>query len=368
MTRPEKPAARSLLNILLALMLFAGSAMAAAWAIHDPAAVAGQYRPVSRVVCRTLSRITGIVPFSVIEILIGLLLLTAAAGLVCFTVRMIRRPGRLLRALRAASVVLLLAGLLLCLFLTVWGLNYFAPDIDTELGLEVRPRTVEDLTQVTAWLVTQLNDASAAVERSEDGTLAETDFARISDLCCAEYDRMAEEHPFFAPSGGRAKPVLSWYLLSKLGITGIYLGFTGECNINGDVTPANLPFVMAHEMAHRMCVAPEDEANFTAYLVLRDSSAPQLRYSAYYSAFIYCYNALYRVDREAALDLFSQVDCGVYADIVQANERYDKYEGELQELSDKVNNFYLQTMQQPSGTRSYGEVVDLIMAQYFAEQ
>lgn len=116
-------------------------------------------------------------------------------------------------------------------------------------------------------------------------------------MCQTAYDEMAEENDFFYASGGQAKGVLNWYLMSKLGITGIYIPYTAECNVNTDVTAASLPFTVAHEMAHRMGIAPENEANFAAYLVLRESDNAVLRYSAYYSAFIYCYNALYRVDQ-----------------------------------------------------------------------
>ena len=207
---------------------------------------------------------------------------------------------------------------------------------------------------------------AALTDRGANLTLTATDLGQISLMCQTAYDEMAEENDFFYASGGQAKGVLNWYLMSKLGITGIYIPYTAECNVNTDVTAASLPFTVAHEMAHRMGIAPENEANFAAYLVLRESDNAVLRYSAYYSAFIYCYNALYRVDSQAAYDIMAELSDQVRADIQAANERSRKYAGPMRDFGESVNNAYLQTMQQPSGIQSYGEVVDLIMADYFA--
>ena len=52
---------------------------------------------------------------------------------------------------------------------------------------------------------------------------------------------------------------------------GIGLGFTfaltGEAAVNPQAPDVSLPFTMCHEMAHRMCIANERDANFAAYLI-----------------------------------------------------------------------------------------------------
>ncbi|MFN8548796.1 MAG: DUF3810 family protein [Candidatus Eisenbacteria bacterium] len=62
-------------------------------------------------------------------------------------------------------------------------------------------------------------------------------------------------------------------LLSRCGINGIYIPFTGEAAVCAPPEPEQ-PFVMAHEMAHQRGIAREDEANFTSWLACREAVTP----------------------------------------------------------------------------------------------
>ena len=68
-------------------------------------------------------------------------------------------------------------------------------------------------------------------------------------------------YPIFA---GSTLPVkkLGWAdMYSSMGITGVTFGLTGEACVNPQIPGVSLPFTMCHEMAHRMCIAPERDAN-----------------------------------------------------------------------------------------------------------
>jgi len=81
-------------------------------------------------------------------------------------------------------------------------------------------------------------------------------------------------------------------------------------------------------------------------------------------AFIYCYNALVGVDREAAREISAEMSEGLVADVVAANKHAEKYEDKVTaKVSAAVNDAYLKMMDQ-SGIRSYGEVVDMLIAEY----
>ena len=72
--------------------------------------------------------------------------------------------------------------------------------------------------------------------------------------------------------------------MSRLGLSGFYMPFTGEPNFNDAQPDFDLPYVIAHEKAHQRGFAREDEANFIAFLVCVNSTDPYLRYSGYLNA------------------------------------------------------------------------------------
>ena len=68
---------------------------------------------------------------------------------------------------------------------------------------------------------------------------------------------------------GSREPVkeLGWAdMYSSMGITGVTFGITGEACVNPQIPDITLPFTMCHEMAHRMSIASERDANFAGFL------------------------------------------------------------------------------------------------------
>jgi hypothetical protein len=70
-----------------------------------------------------------------------------------------------------------------------------------------------------------------------------------------------------------------------------------------------MPFTMCHEVAHRLGIASEREANFAAFLACTASDDVRFVYAGDYSAFCYCFNALYRADPERAQQRACQRIC-----------------------------------------------------------
>ena len=82
------------------------------------------------------------------------------------------------------------------------------------------------------------------------------------------------------------------------------------------------------------------------------------------AAYIYCSNALMKVDRTAASEIWNSVAPGIRADAQAANAHYAQYEGAVQDAAQKVNDVYLKAFSETSGVQSYGEVADLLIAWY----
>lgn len=58
------------------------------------------------------------------------------------------------------------------------------------------------------------------------------------------------------------------------------------------------PYVTAHEMAHQLGYAKENEANFVGFLACRSYDNPAFRYSAYYDMYNYALTEVYLRDCE----------------------------------------------------------------------
>ncbi len=351
---------KSASRLILSAILLVLTGLMAAFAHYAPEQVFDWYRGLSQTVLSAVGRVTAPLPFSLAEILLALLIL----WLIYTFINSFRHATGILRWLTGLIEG---ASLLVFLFMAVWGLNYFDPDTTGDrLGLELRQYSVEELQRATEYYLSQANDYARRMERDGDGLTQGASFRELARRTAAGYDTLAAQYDCFVPSTQTPKPVIASAAMSYSGISGIFFCLTAECNINDDGPVWTLPFTMCHERAHAQGVGPEDECNFVGYLAAVHSGDELVTYSGYYHALIYCYNALYRQDKEAATEIWRAMDPGLTADIRASNEHYKQFEGEVQKTVEKVNDTYLKVMEQPSGVQSYGEVVDYLIAWHLA--
>jgi hypothetical protein len=161
----------------------------------------------------------------------------------------------------------------------------------------------------------------------------------------------------FAPP----KPVYSSEVLTRLGISGVYFPFTAEPNYNADVPDFQMPFTIAHEMAHQRGVARESEANFVAYVVCINSGDPFVRYSGYRNG-LGVLSELYRVEPEQAKELAKQLGTGYREDSRRAALFWAKAAGAAGALSNRVNDLYLRANRVKAGVADYSNSTTLIIA------
>ena len=253
--------------------------------------------------------------------------------------------------------------------MTVWGLNYFAPPMSERLGMETQERTAAELREVTAYFLQKANETAPLVERDADGVIEAAGLSQLGKQAGAGYETLAKTMDCFDGSTARVKTLLSSKWFGKTGTTGIFIAFTGESSISSTTFTASVPFTMCHEIGHRMAFARENEANFAAFLACEASEDARFAYSGYYTAFLYCYNALRKVDAAAANEVWSGACDELRADCAAANSHYKKVEDQkVSQVTDKIYNSYLQTVGVESGRQSYGEVVDLLTAWYFTQE
>ncbi len=315
------------------------------------------YPQFSRWILAKIGAITGPFPFAVWEVLALILILWAIYTLV----RVIRRHIGLISWLAG---ILLGCSIGVFLFVGLWGLNHYGPSIYTYLDLEVGTYRVDQLEEATGYYAQTASQLADQVQRDEQGIVRFSDFSVLAGQATKGYEMLAQEYDCFTGKLSKPKKLASWYLFSHFGTTGIFIPFTAESCVNPDTFVASIPYTMCHELAHRQAVAAEDEANFCAFLACAENPSLEFRYSGYYSAFIYCYNALHKVDPDAADAVWAEISDNLKADCQAANAHYAQYEGKVQEAAQKVNDTYLKAFSQTEGVQSYGQVADLLIAWY----
>lgn len=316
------------------------------------------YSDFSMAIQGILAGITAIVPFPIWEPLLVFLLF----WLVYTLIRAIKRAA----IIRWASGVLVSVCILAAFFLISWGFNYFAPPMQERLELPEKQYTTAQLKEAAIYYRDMANKLSSSVSRNADGTVKEYDLSELSDRAGEGYEKLAESMDCFGGSTVRVKTLISSPLVGATGTTGIFMAFTGESSISSTTYTVSQPFTMCHELGHRMAFAREDEANFAAYLACEAHPDADFRYSGYYNAFRYCYNALAEADSAAAKQVWSGVSANLAKDCNAAVSHYASVQNEsATAVTEQVYDTYLKTFAVDSGVQSYGEVTDLLLCWYF---
>ena len=258
----------------------------------------------------------------------------------------------------------------------MYGLNQYSSPLadDIRLNVMVIGDSATPLINATTYFRDKANELANQVERNEDGSLKAPTFQESAAQAADGFDYLVYEknYPVFA---GVTTPVkeLGWAdMYTSMGIAGVTMPFTGEAAVNPNSPAITLPFTICHEMAHRMCIAPERDANLAAFLATTANSDPLYQYSGYFMAFRYCYNALATISTSTAANAANQLYGGINENMRRDLESYWAYcdaniDDDASDFANSVNDTYIQASGDESGTKSYGEVTDLLLSWYWQE-
>lgn len=250
-------------------------------------------------------------------------------------------------------------------FTLLWGLVYYTDTFEEKAGIEVQPVTVEELAATTRLFMEKVNAAAPLVSHIEPGKLTgDTDaiFAASDTL----YDALVDTYPFLEEDSVRPKPLSSLfsYVMSSIRYTGFFFPFTGEANLNIRSPECLLPSTIAHEMAHMHGIAPEQTANFVAILACDTCGDPLYAYSGCLMGYIHLSNALYEASYDQWKEIASQLCPEANSDLTANNEYWEPFESAVSDTVESTYSTFLQSYDQPLGSKSYGAVVDLLVAHY----
>lgn len=328
-----------------------------------PNFIEGNYsKGINKPVRQLLSFISGIFPFSVAEFLLPILVIILIFLIVRLLIS-IKKGGFLARLL---NLGLYLSSLYI-LFMFLWGFNYNRLSFEKISGLEVQNSSQEELYKLCENLIQRASLLREDVKEDSNGVMTiEGGHKEVFSKASQGFLNLSDQYPELAGKYGKPKGILISKPMSYTGITGIYIPYTGEANVNVNIRDFMLPATTTHEMAHQRGFAREDEVNYIAYLACTANDDPQFKYSGVMLALINSMNALADVDYEGYKELSTKYSPGMKRDIIDNMDFWAKYEGKVEKISNSINNTYLKSNGQNDGVQSYGRMVDLLLAEYRA--
>lgn len=322
-------------------------------------------RVIFRIFAFPFEFLVSLLPFSLTEIVVLLIPVAVIALLVIFIIKLAKSNRRGVLVEKTARFVALFTSLFLLVFMINDGAQYSRLSVAKLMELPNRQYTKEELYLVTCDLAKKTSEAGENIPRDSKGraqlSVSTSQLLKGADDC---YNNIAKQYPFLKTGITRVKPVMLSHYWSYTGTTGIYCPWLLEANVNIDVPASELGHTAAHEVAHTMGFAKENECNFLAWLACDESDQPDYKYSGNLAAFIYCSNALYKADKELFIKAYSCCSKDVLADLKYRNEYWNRFEGEVMESSQKANDTFIKANGDQSGILSYNKMTELMLRYY----
>ncbi len=332
-----------------------------------PEAVEAVYSTVIyKIFIYVLSFVNGIFPFSIAEVIMIFLVIFIAFNIIKSVLLLFsshsHKYARILNKLINALVVV---SLLYFIFIIIWGLNYHRLPFSALSKLNVENPKKEELKLVCMDLIAQANELRYMIKEDSQGAAQiQHGHRQVINRAPLGYSNASNLYSFIGGKYSKAKGVFFSRTMSHMGISGIYMPFTGEANVNISIPDSMLPCTVSHEMAHQRGFAREDEANYIAYLTCKLHPDIEFRYSGILLALIHAMNALYESSPAEFASLRKTYSDSVNRDLKQISDYWKQFEGPTEKLQNKINDAYLKSNLQEEGVKSYGRMVDLLIGEY----
>ncbi|MGH4140241.1 DUF3810 domain-containing protein [Clostridium sp.] len=319
-----------------------------------------------KIIANILSAVTGFLPFSLAELII-----VSFSTFVIFYIsktifRLYKYKNKRLNTLKNFGLnILAISGVIYFSFQLLWGFNYQRLTLDKIFQLNIRNSSSAEVANLCKMLINNSNTLRKKLKQNQNGIM-ELPYDKKYMLETAQlgYDNASLKYSKLKGNYGTPKGILLSIPMCYTGITGFYFPFTNEANINMAEPDSFLPFTTAHEMAHQRGFAKEDEANFIAYIVCINHPDVNFQYSGTLAALSYSFNALRKNDSQKFEELILTCSTSVLNDLNYNQHFWKGYSGPIESMGDKINDTYLKAQNQGSGTKSYGAMVDLLLAEY----
>lgn len=306
-----------------------------------------------------------LLPFSLTEVFAVTLPFALIALIVVAVIALVKHPQhRARRSLRAGLWVFGILAILLSLFLIFHGINYARTPLAETMGLRQDLHSVDALEEAAQRLGKAASKERAHLLEDEEGVLM---IPSLPDLWRGAQQGWDEASLHIPALNSRVRAKPKGVLLSKYWsythIVGLYMPLLVEPNVHIDQPDFMIPATAAHEIAHARGFAREGDCDFAAMVSCLYHPDPVWRYSGLISAWKSVARKLWEEDQARYVTLYEETLSEAVIRDLQAESRYWKaFETPIADISETVNDQYLKANREEEGVKSYGGVVDLLIA------
>ena len=250
------------------------------------------------------------------------------------------------------------------IFHLFWGLNYYRTPLTQKLNLKINYST-EDLIKTTKEIILLTNKVHFDITNDTEKVVTlKLNFEDLKKEINIGYNNISKKYPFLRYYPSNQKKSLFSTPLSYMGFSGYFNPFTNETQLNWHTPKNSQPITQAHEQAHQLGFAAENEANFIAFLATNENNNIFIKYSALTFALKHCLNDLFIKDLDSFNYLKSSVNYGVLKDFENRQKKWNYFKNPLEPLFKKIYSKFLNFNNQKLGIKSYSYVVAHIVNYY----
>ena len=257
--------------------------------------------------------------------------------------------------------VLSFVSVLYFVFHLCWGLNYYRSPLEHSMGLNTQYST-EKLITITTQLAIKTNALQLGIT-NDSLTKVNTPYAfkELTRLSQIGYTELETKYPIFEHPGQNVKKSIYSTPLTYMGFAGYLNPFSLEAQVNSVMPKNSMLTTIAHEQAHQLGYAAENEANFIGFLACIHTDNPYFNYAGYAFALRYCLQELRRRDNEAYTELLNALHPGILKDFRESSKFWKAYNNPLEPLIKRIYSRFLKANNQGKGIESYSYVVALLV-------
>jgi len=245
-------------------------------------------------------------------------------------------------------------------FMWLWGFNYLRVPVEKTMQFEVQPILVKDLKNKLIERLPDLESARAAIPNataiSIDTSFMTDDF---EDKILSHVQNTLEQYGYPAATDVQGRFLPKGVLL-RIKTAGIYFPFVGESNIDAGLHPLQYSETLAHEFTHAYGFGDEGTCSFIAYLSLKDSPDPYIRYSVLLSYWRTLANNYLRYDNEDYQAFRKTLPEGLIADLNAIAENRRLYPSIFPSARNVIYDSYLKAQGIEEGLQNYNRVIMLV--------
>ncbi len=268
------------------------------------------------------------------------------------------------RGARLVRITLAWLGGCILLFQLAWGINYRRVPLEHTIGIAPPPLDSATLRQVLNQRTEALVTLRSQIRPQDDRPIEKWPYSpdQVVDTVRASLREVLTALGYPAQAPVSVRLLRPEGILLHIGTAGFYLPYTGEGHVDAGLHALQLPFVMAHEMAHGYGFGDEGSCNFLAWLACLQNRDPWVRYAGQLSCWRYL-AAAYREASPAGSEEFRRhLPDGIRADLSAVQVQMDRFPDIFPALRDAFYERYLQAQGIEEGLLSYDKLVWMSVA------